>query len=104
MFQKGEQTPKCGSNEEEENGSTAVWTLAGVSVSQSYTAGRTPWMGDQHVARHIEQHKQNKRTQTSMSRVGYELTIPVLERAKTVYDLDGAAPVIGVMYLIQQIV
>jgi hypothetical protein len=38
---------------------------------------------------------QNERTQTSMSQVGLELTIPVFERAKTVHALDGAATVIG---------
>jgi hypothetical protein len=40
---------------------------------------------------HIEQHKQNKRTKTSMPRVGFEPTSPVFERAKTVHALDGAA-------------
>jgi hypothetical protein len=44
---------------------------------------------------HTGQHKQNKRTQTSMSQVGFELTIPVFERAKTVDGLDRAATVIG---------
>jgi hypothetical protein len=38
---------------------------------------------------------QNKSTQTSMLRVGFEPTIPVLERAKTVHALDLAATVIG---------
>jgi hypothetical protein len=45
---------------------------------------------------HTEQHKtQNKRTQTSMPRVGFEPTTPVFERAKTDHALDGAATVIG---------
>jgi hypothetical protein len=44
---------------------------------------------------HAEQHKQNKRTQTSMSQVGFEPTIPVFEWAKTVHALDRAATVIG---------
>jgi hypothetical protein len=34
---------------------------------------------------------QNKRTQISMSRVGFEPTIPELERVKTVDLLDRAA-------------
>jgi hypothetical protein len=34
---------------------------------------------------HTERHKQNKRAQTSMPRVGLEPTIPVFERAKTVH-------------------
>jgi hypothetical protein len=38
---------------------------------------------------------QNKRTQTSMPRVGFEPTIPVFERAMTVQALDSAATVIG---------
>jgi hypothetical protein len=41
---------------------------------------------------HTEQHKQNKSTETSM---GLEPTIPVFERAKTVYASDRAATVIG---------
>jgi hypothetical protein len=38
---------------------------------------------------------QNKRTQTSMPSMGFEPTISVLERAKTVHALDRAAAVIG---------
>jgi hypothetical protein len=45
----------------------------------------------QGVYLHTEQHKQNKRTQTSMPRVGFEPTIPVSERAKTVRVSDRAA-------------
>jgi hypothetical protein len=41
------------------------------------------------------QNKQNKRTQTSMPRVGFEPMTPVFERAKTVYALDRAATVSG---------
>jgi hypothetical protein len=44
---------------------------------------------------HTEQYRQNNRTQTSMLRVGFEPTIPVFERAKTVYALGRAASVIG---------
>jgi hypothetical protein len=64
-----------------------------------YTLGRTPWTGDQPVARPLPTHRttqtQNKRTQTSMPRVGFEPTIPVFERTKTVHALDRAATVIG---------
>jgi hypothetical protein len=63
-----------------------------------YTVGRTPWMGDQPVERlptHRRAQTQNKRTQTSMSQVGFEPTIPVCERAKTVHALERAATVIG---------
>jgi hypothetical protein len=82
-------------------GSTALrWTLAAFSVSWSfYTVGRTPWTGDQPVARPLPAHRtgqtQNKRTQTSMPQVEFEPTIPAFERAKTVHILDRAAAAIG---------
>jgi hypothetical protein len=41
------------------------------------------------------EYKQNKRTQTTMPWVGFELTIPVFERAKASHALDRAATVIG---------
>jgi hypothetical protein len=57
--------------------STALWTLAAFSFSESYThsigflgRGISPSQG-----RYL--HKQNKRTQTSMLRVGFEPTAPV---------------------------
>jgi hypothetical protein len=66
-----------------------------------YTVGRTPWTGDQPVARALPTRKttrtQNKRIQTSMPQVGFEPTIPVFERAKTVHALDRAATVIGAL-------
>jgi hypothetical protein len=65
----------------------------------SYAVGRTPWTGDQSVARPLSAHRtaqtQNKHTQTSMPQVGFELTIPVFERAKTVHTLGRATTVIG---------
>jgi hypothetical protein len=48
---------------------------------------------------HTKQHKQNKRTQASMRRVGYEHTIPVFEQAETVHLLDSAATVIGMCFI-----
>jgi hypothetical protein len=64
-----------------------------------YTVGTTLWMGDQFVARPVPTHKttqtRNKRTETRMPRVGFEPTIPVFKRAKTVHALDRAAAVIG---------
>jgi hypothetical protein len=57
-----------------------------------YTVGMTHWTGDQPVARplhtHTGRHKQNKRKLTSVLQVGFEPTIPVFERAKTVHALD----------------
>jgi hypothetical protein len=56
-----------------------------------YTVCRTPWTGDQHVARLLPSHRttqtQNKHTHISMPWVGFELTIPVLEQTKTVRAL-----------------
>jgi hypothetical protein len=82
-------------------GSTALcWALAAFSRSWSFTEsvgllGRR----DQPVARPLPAPRtaqtQNKRTQTTMPQVGFEPTIPVFERAKTVYALDRAATVIG---------
>jgi hypothetical protein len=43
---------------------------------------------------HTEQHKNRINTQTSVPRVGFELTITVFERAKAVHDFDRAAAVI----------
>jgi hypothetical protein len=64
-----------------------------------YTVGRTPWTGDQPVARPLPTHRttqtQNKRTQTSMPRVEFE-------RAKTVHSLDSAATVIGTVHTLVQ--
>jgi hypothetical protein len=52
-----------------------------------YIVGRTPWMGDQHVARPLPAHRiaqtQTKCTQTSMPQVGFETTIQMFEWAKT---------------------
>jgi hypothetical protein len=64
-----------------------------------HTIGRTPWTGDQPLARLLPAHRetktQNKRTHTSMPWVRFEATISVFEQAKTVHALDRAATVIG---------
>jgi hypothetical protein len=56
-------------------------------------------MGHQLVARPLPTHRTtqtpNKRIQTSMRRVGFDPTIPVFQREKTVHALDRAATVIG---------
>jgi hypothetical protein len=56
-------------------------------------------MGDQPVARPLPARRteqtQNKRTHKSNPQVGFEPTIPVFKRAKTVHALDLAATVIG---------
>jgi hypothetical protein len=64
---------------------------ADFSVFWLFTDGRTPWTGDQLVARSVPKHrttqtKKNAHTlQTSMPWVGFETTIPASERAKTVH-------------------
>jgi hypothetical protein len=79
-------------------GSTACGSWPLFQVLNLYTVGRTPWTGDQPVARPVLTHRitqtQNKCTQTSMFRVGFKSTIPGFERAKTVHVLDRAATVI----------
>jgi hypothetical protein len=63
------------------------------------TVGRTPWTGDQPVARLLPAYRtaqaQNKRTLTYMPQAGFDPTIPVFERAKTVHDLDLTVTVIS---------
>jgi hypothetical protein len=72
-----------------------------------YTVDRTPWTGDQPVARPLRMHRttqtQNKRTQMSMPRVGFEPTVLVLEWAKTVHSFGRAATVIGLLYILQKL-
>jgi hypothetical protein len=64
-----------------------------------YTVGRTTCTGDEPVARPLPTHRttqtRNKRTQTSMTWVGFEPTIPAFERAKTVHALDRGTTVTG---------
>jgi hypothetical protein len=64
----------------------SVW-IHGLGISPS-----------QSCSLHTEQHKQNKRTQTSMPWVGFEPPSPVFERAKMVHALDRAATVIASSY------
>jgi hypothetical protein len=55
-----------------------------------FTDGRTPWTGDQPVARPLPTHR--------TTQVGFEPTIPSFERAKMVDPLDRAATVISRYY------
>jgi hypothetical protein len=68
-----------------------------------YTVGKTPWTGDQPVARLLPTRRttqtQNKRAQTSMPRVGFEPTIPVFERPKSVHQI---ILIITIIYLCWQ--
>jgi hypothetical protein len=82
-----------------------LWTLAAFHFLNLCIVGRTPWTGDQPVARplptHMTAQTQNKRTQASMPRVGFDPTIPAFERAKTVHALYCAATVIGKEHICQ---
>jgi hypothetical protein len=51
------------------------------------------------ACRKVATYTQNKRTQTSMPGVGFEPTIPVFEREKTVHVLDQTATVIAMTTL-----
>jgi hypothetical protein len=57
-----------------------------------------PCTGDQPAAKQLTTHSaaqaENKRTQTSMSRVGFEPITPVFKWEKTVHALDRAATMI----------
>jgi hypothetical protein len=71
-----------------------------ISFLNYYTVVRTPWTGDQPIARplptHITTQTQNKCTQTFMPRAGFEPTIAVFDRVKTVHALVCVATVIGI--------
>jgi hypothetical protein len=82
------------------HGSTTLcWTLVAFSVSCSITQsvgllgrGISPSQGRY---LHRTAQTENKSTQTSMSYVGFEPTIPMFELAKTVYPLDFPVTVTG---------
>jgi hypothetical protein len=78
-----------------------LWTRLLFQPLNSCIVGRTPWTGDQSVARplptHREKQTQNKRTQASKLRVGFEPTIQMFERTKTARALDRAITVTGPM-------
>jgi hypothetical protein len=85
-------------------GCTASWTSATFfSFLIQYTVGRTPWTGVQPVARPQPTHRttqtQNKHTQTSMPRVGFQPMTPMFKRVKTVHALDHTATVISIVSL-----
>jgi hypothetical protein len=65
-----------------------------------YAVDRTPWTGDQPVARLVPTRRtaqtQNKRIQTSMPQVVFETTTPAIERDKTVNAIDCAATVMDI--------
>jgi hypothetical protein len=84
------------------NGSKALcWARAAFfNFVILYTVGRTLWTGDQPVVSSLPAHRttqtQNKSTQISVPRVGFETTASVFEQAKTVHTLVRAAAVTGI--------
>jgi hypothetical protein len=74
-------------------------------VIEYYPVGRTPWTRDKPVARPLVTHRtaqtQNERTQTSMTRVGLEPTIPVFEQEKRLHALDSVVTVIGDFFILR---
>jgi hypothetical protein len=76
-----------------------LWVSALFQFLNLDTSGRTPWTGDQAVARPLPTHRttqtQRINAQTYMPRVGFEPAIPVFQRAKTVHGFERAATVIG---------
>jgi hypothetical protein len=71
---------------------SGLWPL--IQFLNPYRVDRAPWTGNQPVARPLPTHRRTQ-TQIPMPRVGFEPTIPVFERAKTVHALDRAATVRG---------
>jgi hypothetical protein len=61
-----------------------------------YPDGRTPWTSDQPNARPLPIHRTTQTQNKRMPCVGFEPTIPVFERAKTIHALYRAATVIGI--------
>jgi hypothetical protein len=71
-----------------------LWTLAAFFFCFLIYTKSIGLLGGGSASRKAATYTQNKRRQKSMSRVGFESTIPVFERAKTVHALDSAATVI----------
>jgi hypothetical protein len=88
------------------NGST---TLVGLGrflfqFPNLYTGGRTPWTGDQLVARPLPKHTKTKILYTPLNihapKAGFEPEITASERSKTVHALDRSAIATGLGELI----
>jgi hypothetical protein len=70
-----------------------------------YTDGRTPWTSDQPVARQLPTHRttqtENKQTHRHpWLLIGFEPTIPAVQRTKTFHASDRPAIVIGTQFII----
>jgi hypothetical protein len=68
--------------------------------------GRTPWAGDQSDARlvpHRRIQEQNERSHRHPNLVGFEPTVSMFERTKTVHALDSPATLISPTVQVYQI-
>jgi hypothetical protein len=74
---------------------TSVKRFVSLQFHNPKKVGRTPWTGNQPVARPLPTQTKNKCRHKFLPWVGFETMIPVFERAKTVHALDRAATVIG---------
>jgi hypothetical protein len=80
-----------------------LWSIGLISqFLDHFTDDRFPWTGDQLIARPLPKHRttqtQDKHIhQTSMPCMGFELTIPDSERAKTAHALERSATVTGMI-------
>jgi hypothetical protein len=79
-----------------------LWSTGLISqFLDHFTYGRTPWMGDQLIARPLPKQRTTQTQknahihQTSMPWVGFEPMIPASERAKAVHALDCSVTVTG---------
>jgi thiosulfate reductase cytochrome b subunit len=77
------------------------WSIGLISqFLDHFTDGRSPWTGDQLVARQLPKHRTTQtqenahaHTPKSMPRVRFEPTIPASARAKTVHAVNRSAAV-----------
>jgi hypothetical protein len=60
-----------------------------------YTVRRTPWTGDQPIARPLPTHRTTQTRNKRMPRLRFELASTVFEWAKTFHALDRSDTVIG---------
>lgn len=66
--------------------SKTFWPVYSVGLLILYTIGRTPWKGDETVARQLPTHR--TKVHTTIPRCAFELAISEFEREKTDHDFD----------------
>jgi hypothetical protein len=63
-----------------------------MNLTQSWWYYLDGGLGRRKAATYTEQHKQRKGNRTSMSRVGFQPTVPVFEGAKTFLAIEVPGP------------